>query len=43
MKRVSVNVTNATTLSWEEEHPLRYLQPGDVVKVPTLRPKKEEE
>ena len=34
MKRVSVNIDNATTLTWEEEH--KYLSPGDVVKLSAL-------
>lgn len=42
MKRISVNIDNATTLTWEEEH--RYLRPSDIVKIsiPCRKQEKEE-
>lgn len=43
MKRVSVNVTNATTLTWDEEHRTHYLRPSDIVKITIPCKKKEEE
>ena len=45
MKRVSVNIDNATTLTWEEEHRPRYLRPSDIVKltIPCKRKQKDGE
>ena len=43
MKKISVNIDNATTLTLEEEH--RYLKPSDIVKIsiPCKRKEKKEE
>jgi hypothetical protein len=43
MKRISVNIDNATTLTWEEEHRSRYLRPSDIVKITIPCKKKEKE
>lgn len=41
MKRLSFNIDNATTLTWEEEHRPRYLRPSDIVKLSILCKRKQ--
>jgi len=39
--KISVDISNATSLTWDEEHSAAYLRPEDIIKVKTRKKKKE--